>query len=51
MDFLYIILGTLLVFGIAAFSYFIAGVSICLIADVILFFTKENGDGDKNELE
>jgi hypothetical protein len=47
MEFLYLILATLVVIGVAAFSYFIAGVFICSSADVILFFTKEKGDGDK----
>ena len=47
MELLYIILATLVLVGVAAFSYFIAGVFICLTADVILFFTKEKREEDK----
>jgi len=41
MDFLFLILGVITVIGVAVFSYFIGGVIICLIADVVIFFTKE----------
>jgi hypothetical protein len=47
MELLYIILATLVVVGVAAFSYFIAGAFICLTADVIIFFTKEKREEDK----
>jgi hypothetical protein len=47
MELLYIILGTLIIIGVAVFSYFIAGVFICLTADVIIFFTKEKREEDK----
>jgi len=47
MELLYIILGTLIVIGVASFSYFIAGAFICLTAEVIIFFTKEKREEDK----
>ena len=42
MDWLYVIFDFIRIFLIAWLSYFIAGMLICLIADLIIFFTKKN---------